>query len=244
MKQLACTIVYWLNIDSDISKMGQQCGRCGQHQLGTTQAPVHPWMMPEKPSSRIHVDHAIDFLGQHRLAMIHAYLKYPCIYPTTSVSTQITINLHKDSFTHLRYLHTIVSDNATTFTSEVFQQYCKERGIIHLTGAPYHPATNDAAEHLIRTFKKALHKSSKPPKQALQEFLLMYCRMPTHCSYAPNKLLNGRQIRKKIDTLIPVPLQLSLPKKSIGFRSYCTSQRHSPFSRKHCFKWTNMKTPH
>ena len=63
MKQLARTVVYWPNIDSDISKMGQQCGTCGQHQSAATQAPVHPWMMPEKPWSRSHVDHAIDFLS-------------------------------------------------------------------------------------------------------------------------------------------------------------------------------------
>ena len=110
--------------------------------------------------------YAINFLGQHWLVMIDAYSKYPCIYPTTSVSTQTTVNLLEDSFTHFGYPHTIVSDNATTFTSEVFQQYCKERDIVHLTGAPYHPATNGAAERLIRTFKEALRKSSKPPKQA------------------------------------------------------------------------------
>ena len=215
MQQLARTVVYWPNMDSDISKLGQQCGTCGQHQLATTQAPVHPWMMPEKPWSRIHVDHAIDFLGQHWLVMIDAYSKYPCIYPTTSVSTQTTINLLEDSFTHFGYPHTIVSDKATTFTSEVFQQYCKERGIVHLTGAPYHPATNGAAKRLIRTFKEALRKSSKPPKRALQEFLPMYRRTPSHCGYSPSELLNGRQICTKIDTLIPVPLQLPLPKKSI-----------------------------
>ena len=215
MKQLARTIVCWPNTDLDISKMGQQCDTCGQHQSETTQAPVYPWMMPEKPWSKIHVDHAIDFLGQHWLVMIDAYLKYPCIYPTRSVSTQTTVNLLEDSFTHFEYLHTIVSNNATIFTTEVFQQYCKGRGIVHLTDAPYHPVINGAAEHLIRTFKETLRKSSKPPKQALQEFLLMYRQTPTHCSYSTSELLNGHQIHTKSDTLIPVPLQLPLPKKSI-----------------------------
>ena len=120
MKQLVLTAVYWPNIDSDISTMGQQYGTCGQHQSAPTQAPVQPWMMSEKPSSRIHVDHAIDFVGQHWLVMIAAYSKYPCFYPTTPGSTQTTINLLEDNFTHFGYLHTIVSDNATTFTSELF----------------------------------------------------------------------------------------------------------------------------
>ena len=158
------------------------------------------------------MEHAINFLGQYWLVMIDAYSKYLCIYPTTSVSTKTTINLLEDSFTHFEYPHTIVSDNATNFTFKAFQQYCKERGIVYLTSAPYHPVTNGAVERLIKTFKEALHKPSKPPKQALQEFLLMYCRTPTHCCYFPSELLNGHQICTKIDTLIPAPLQLPLPK--------------------------------
>ena len=134
MKQLARTIVYWPNLD--ISKTGQQCVTCGQHQ----------WMMLEKPWIRIHVNCAIGFLGQQWLVMIDAYSKYPCIYSATSVSTQTTISLLEDSFTHFGYPHTITSDNAATFASEMFQQYCKDRGIVHLTGA---------AERLIRTFKEA-----------------------------------------------------------------------------------------
>ena len=66
----------------------------------------------------------------------------------------------------------MVTDNATTFMSQEFQAWCKQRGIVHLTGAPYHPATNGAAERLIQSFKQALRKSSLPPKEALQEFLM------------------------------------------------------------------------
>ena len=43
----------------------------------------------------------------------------------------------------------------------------------------------------------------------------MYRWTPTHCGHSPSEVLNGRLSRAKIDTLIPVPLQLPLPKKSI-----------------------------
>ena len=76
---------------------------------------------------------------------------------------------------------------------------------MHLTGAPYHPSTNGAAERLVQTFKQALRKSSKPPKEALQEFLLQYRRTPLADGYSPSELLNGRQIRAKIDALLPSP---------------------------------------
>ena len=113
-----------------------------------------------------------------------------------------TIDLLEDDFTHFGYPHTLVSDNGTAFTSEEFQSWCKERGIVHLTGAPYHPATNGAAERLIQSFKQALRKSLSPPQQALQEFLIQYRRTPTACGYSPSEMLNGRQIRTRVDTLM------------------------------------------
>ena len=67
--------------------------------------------------------------------------------------------------------------------------FCKEWGIVHLTGAPYHPATNGAAEHLIQMFKQALRKSSKPPKKAVVEVLMQYWRTPTAVGYSPSELL-------------------------------------------------------
>lgn len=83
--------------------------------------------------------------------------------------------------------------------------WCYEQGITHLTGAPYHPATNGAAERLVQTFKQALKKSESSPRAALQEFLLQYRRTPLPSGYSPSELLNGRQIRTKIDTLLPSP---------------------------------------
>ena len=164
---------------------------------------IHPWMLPEKPWSRIHIDHAINFMGSNWLVVTDAYFKYPCIHATTSVNSRATIDLLEEDFAHFGYPHSIVSDNATTFTSEEFQSWCKERGITHLTGAPYHPATNGSAERLVQTFKQALRKSSLPPKRALQEILMQYGRTPTSCGYSPSELLNNHQIRTRLDELLP-----------------------------------------
>ena len=50
-------------------------------------------------------------------------------------------NLQED-FAHFGFPHTVVTDCAATFKSE---EFCKENGVFRLTGAPYHPATNGAA---------------------------------------------------------------------------------------------------
>ena len=214
MKQLARTAVYWPRIDSDIVNQCHKCNTCAQHQKQPSKAANHPWMLPERPWSRVHIDHAINFLGSNWLVVIDAYSKYPCIHPTTSTSTRTTTELLEQDFAHFGYPHTIVSDNATSFMSSEFQAYCKERGITHLTGAPYHPATNGAAERLVQTFKQALTKSSLPPRQALQEFLIQYRRTPLAFGYSPSELLNGRQIRTKIDIMLPSPAYIAQGKQA------------------------------
>ena len=162
----------------------------------------------------MHVDHAINFLGSNWLILIDAYSKYPSIHPTTSTSTKSTTELLEQDFAHFGYPHTIVSDNATSFSSEEFQAWCRERGIIHLTGAPYHPATDGAAERLVQTFKQALTKSSLPPRAALQEFLMQYRQTPRAEGYSPSELLNGRLIRTRIDILLPSPAHTAQGKQA------------------------------
>ena len=203
MKQLARSTVYWPRIDFDIENLCRKCTSCGQFQNKPDKPSIHPWVMPEKPWSRLHLDHAINFLGRHWLVLVDAYSKYPCIHPTTSTSSKSTTAILEQEFAHFGYPHTLVTDNATTFMSQEFQAWCKQRGIVHLTGAPYHPATNGAAERLIQSFKQALRKSSLPPKEALQEFLMQYRRIPFASGLSPSELLNGRRIRTKIDTLVP-----------------------------------------
>ena len=203
MKQLARSTVYWPRIDFDIEDLCRKCTSCGQFQNKPDKPSIHSWMMPEKPWSRLHLDHAINFLGRNWLVLVDAYSKYPCIHPTTSTSSKSTTAILEQEFAHFGYPHTLVTDNATTFMSQEFQAWCKQRDIVHLTGAPYHPATNRAAERLIQSFKQALRKSSLPPKEALQEFLMQYRRIPFASGLSPSELLNGRRIRTKIDTLVP-----------------------------------------
>ena len=214
MKQLARTAVYWPRMDDDIEATCRQCVPCGEHQNKPPKPAIHPWMLPEKPWSRLHLDHAINFLGTNWLLLTDAYSKYPCIHPTQSVSAKSTIDLLEQDFAHFGYPHTLVTDNASAFLSDEFQNWCNEHGITHLTGPPYHPATNGSAERLVQTFKQALRKSSLPPRKALQQFLMQFRRTPTSSGYSPSELLNSRQMRTKIDILLPSPPHIAQGKQS------------------------------
>ena len=237
MKQLARTAVYWPRIDTDIMNQCHRCSTCAEHQHMPAKAPNHPWMVPEKPWSRLHLDHAMNFMGTNWLVLIDAYSKYPCIHPVSSTSIKATTELLEQDFAHFGYPHTVVTDNATSFVSEEFQAWCKERGITHLTGAPYHPATNGAAERLVQTFKQSLTKSSLPPRAAVLEFLMQYRRTPLASGYSPSEILNGRQIRCKIDVLLPSPAHIAQAKQATATSKSPPTTSHSQVSRvAHTFK--------
>ena len=51
----------------------------------------------------------------------------------------------------------LVTDNASYFTSQEFQDFAKLNGIRHVTSAPYHPAPNGLAERAVQTVTKLLH---------------------------------------------------------------------------------------
>ena len=139
---------------------------------------------------------------------------YPCNHATQSVSAKATIKLLQEDFAHFGFAHTVVTDCAATLKSDEFQELCKANGIVHLTGAPYHPATNGAAERLMHTFKQSLKKSDRAPKDALQDFLRNYRRTPLSTGYSPSECLNGRQIRTKIVTPLPSPAHSAQDKEA------------------------------
>ena len=54
IKQLARSTVYWPRIDLDIENLCRKCTSCSQFQNKPVKPSIHPWMMPEKPWSRLH----------------------------------------------------------------------------------------------------------------------------------------------------------------------------------------------
>ena len=169
-------------------------------------------MLPEKPWSRVHVDHAVNFMGTNWLVMIDAYSKYPCIHATSSTSTQVTVDLLEEDFSHFGYPHAIVTDNAPTFLSEEFQTWCQERGITHLTEAPYYPATNGAADTLS---KHSNSPCAKPANHQRLHFKNSFCNTRSS-GYSPCELLHGRQIRStcKLDAHFPSPPHVAQGKQA------------------------------
>ena len=81
-----------------------------EHQNRPPQPANHPWMMPEKPWSCIHIDHAFKFMGSNWLSVTDAYSKTNTRAFTRPVphlpkqplrfwkKTLLTLDIHKPSY--------------------------------------------------------------------------------------------------------------------------------------------------
>ena len=81
-------------------------------------------------------------MGKMFLLLIDAHTKWLEVHMTNLSTSETSINALRKSFAMLGLPDVIVSDNATTFTSEEFESFLKRNGVRHVRTPPYHPASN------------------------------------------------------------------------------------------------------
>ena len=67
MKALACTVIWWPKLDSEIEEMVRCCDECQMTRSMPPVAPLNPLPWPVKPWSRIHIDFVGPFFKSHVL---------------------------------------------------------------------------------------------------------------------------------------------------------------------------------
>jgi len=181
-------------------------------------APLHPWVWPTKPWQRIHIDYAGPFQGNMYLVVVDAHSKWPEVFEMSQSTTVKTISAPRHLFAAYGLPEQVVSDNGPQFTSEDFKEFMTANGIKHIRCAPYHPASNGAAERFVRTFKEAMKASQHDglsSQHRLQNFLMTY-RITPHATtnVTPCSLFVGRNIRTRFDRLQPSVEETVLAKQA------------------------------
>eukprot|EP00733_Pompholyxophrys_punicea_P001154 Pompholyxophrys_punicea_v1_NODE_512_length_1796_cov_6.566341.p1 type:complete len:182 gc:universal NODE_512_length_1796_cov_6.566341:1185-640(-) len=101
----------------------------------------------------------------------------------------------------------LVSDNGAQFHAQEFQEFVKMRGIRHSFSAPYYPATNGAAENMVKSFKRAyqkLRQEGLTVDEAVTTFLGTYRSTPhSTTGETPAKRMFGREIRTRLSLIYP-----------------------------------------
>ena len=223
MKALARSHVHWPGIDAELENKVRSCNGCQRTQQQPATAPLHPWMWPERPWHRIH----IDFLGPLRgfmwLVIVDAHSKWPEVLPFRSTTATATVNSLRTVFARYGCPEEVVSDNRPQFTAEEFQSFLRANGIRHRRSAPYHPATNGLAERFVQSFKRAITAtpSTMPVQEAADKFLMKY-RSTIHptTGESPDQLFLRRPLCTRLSLLHPSVAQRVHDQQTVQQRTH------------------------
>ncbi|XP_065223070.1 uncharacterized protein K02A2.6-like [Planococcus citri] len=209
MKQLARRYVYWKGIDADIERYVKKCSDCAELRRNPPKEKIHPWDPPARNWERVHMDYLGPFLGYYVLVCVDAKSKWSEVRAVKEAPTsEITINLLTEIFTTHGFPTRLVSDNATIFKSELFQNFCKKNGIHQRFIAPNFPQTNGLAERSVQTWKRRLlamqsEADSTSIHEKLRQITLRYHATPLASGLSPAEQYLGRKLKISLDAFFP-----------------------------------------
>lgn len=207
-KQLLRERYWWPHMDKCMEEFVRQCHICqlADKSAKTTVPPFQPVQWPEQPWQQL----GMDIIGPLRTApnptyaitLMDYHSKWPKLLFTNSITTQDVIKLLNAAFSREGLPETLVTDNGPQYTSREFQDFLKERGIVHHFSSNYYSTANGLIERFNRVLKEHIQVAELQRKDVIQtttEFLGSYRITPhstTGCS--PAVLLHGRQPRSTL----------------------------------------------
>uniref|UniRef100_A0A8D8PMG0 RNA-directed DNA polymerase n=2 Tax=Cacopsylla melanoneura TaxID=428564 RepID=A0A8D8PMG0_9HEMI len=205
MKSIARSYVWWPGIDKDLELVTKQCVSCRENRDNPPQIKNTSWPVPKGPGERIHIDFLGPWNNMMFVVIIDAFSKFVYVKRMVNINTMSTIHVLREYFSNWGIPRILVSDNGTSLCSHEMENFLQKNGVKHICIAPFHPASNGAAENLVRTFKNFLKKSGCNIKTVdfdIQRFILAY-NSTSHCSTkkSPAELHLGRPLYNALDRL-------------------------------------------
>lgn len=206
-KSLARSYVWWPGLDEAVEAECRACSVCAAVADAPPAHAPSPWPWPDRPWTRLHVDFLGPIAGVSYLIVVDAHSKWIEAIKMSTTTTQSVIKVLRDMWSRFGLPKQLVSDNGPPFFSSEFKEFLNNNGIDHIFSAPYHPASNGAAENAVKICKRTIKKAFKAKVDihaALCRFLLAYRNTPHYTTgESPAKMLLGRSLRMRLDCLKP-----------------------------------------
>jgi len=200
----------------EFTKSCIDCSRAGKNAI-TTNPPINNIPRPTEPWKKVGIDICGPFATapqqhQHIVVLIDYFSGFPeLLFTDKTDSRKITIWL-EEIFRRFGLPMEMVSDNGPQFTSEFFEDWLKERSIVHTTSALYNPQENGKVERFNRNLKSAAQvnsiQSAIPFKEAIMKMVEMFRSTSPNDGQSPGELMFGRKIRTRADIRNPSIYQL------------------------------------
>ena len=129
----------------------------------------------------IHIDLAGPCFGHMFLVLIDAHTKWLEVILLSSTTSKVIIENLKMIFARLGLPETVVSDNASYFVSQEFENFLQRNGVRHITSAPYHPSSKGLAERAVQVFKTGMKRTTMGSlNDRISGFLFAYRKNTTN----------------------------------------------------------------
>ena len=107
-----------------VAEHGQESQRCCQPcqsvKSSLAVAPLHPWIWPDRPWQRVHIDFAGPLKGRMFSVLVDAHSKWPEVVEMKTTTAAKTIEVMRTMSAAYGLPEQVVSDNGPQFTSEEF----------------------------------------------------------------------------------------------------------------------------
>ena len=98
MKAIARSYMWWPGLDRKIEQTVKGCQPCQAMKRALPKSPLHPWVWPDKPWQRVHLDFAGPFQGSMFLVAVDAFSKWPEVRAMTSTTVSATLDVLREWF--------------------------------------------------------------------------------------------------------------------------------------------------
>ncbi|KII64969.1 Transposon Tf2-8 polyprotein [Thelohanellus kitauei] len=248
MKSLSKNYVRWPGIRKSCEIMVKSCKSCQENQAKPVEHCIFPWITPDKPWHRIHVDYTGPIEGIMWLAIVDASSKWVEVIPTKHAITETLIKSLQCHFSRFGFPVQIISDDGPQFISQTFKMFCKSNGIKHVKSTPYHSRTNGLIEGTIRTIKSRYLRSRETHDSTDRlNRVLFTCRNTIHSTTqrTPAELIFNYKVRNIFDKIKPNVQNRSNIATSIyeKYKNRHTGLREFKYNEK-VWIWNNLTKKH
>lgn len=157
---------YWFpNMRTKVKEHIANCLKCIAYSppSGKVEGILHSIPKGNVPLDTLHIDHLgpIDkecHVKKYVFLVVDAFSKYVKLYATKSTASKEVIKSLKDYFANYSKPRVIISDRGSSFTSQEFESFVRERDIKHILIATGSPQSNGQVERVNRVLIPMLSK--------------------------------------------------------------------------------------
>lgn len=197
---------YWKGMRSDIESYVKQCKPCQENKAlrQINRAPMQITSTSTEPGQRISLDIVgpLPEAGPAKLRFILTIqddlTKFSSAYPIRSTTAEETSECLLHFISIFGIPKTILTDQGTNFTSDLFKKTCEFLKIKNLWSSPYHPQTQGALERSHSTLKEYLksyinEEQTNWPRYVYTAMLAYNTSVHSTTHYTPHELMFGKK---------------------------------------------------